>query len=334
MKNKVKEEVSLFNKLKWFFYDLGVRIFHSHKKSNTIIKPSSIKRNQTIFLFFFLLLPTIQFIIFYFGVNFNSILLAFQKAPEGVLTFAGFENFSTVLADIFANGKLFISIKNSFIQFVIGMFIGTPLHVTVAYAIFKKIPFSGFFKIMLFMPSMISSMVFVLCGQYLINYGFPQIFGNPDLFLLDRYADSGFWTVLVFAFWHGFAGGLIVYLGAMSSISVDVIEYGKLEPLSSMRELWSIVIPLIFPTITTYIVVGLAGFFTNQGMYFSFFGAATGPMKYDTLGYVFFTKIASSEATIADYPYAAAGGLLFTLIVAPVTITTKSLLEKYGPSEE
>jgi hypothetical protein len=49
---------------------------------------------------------------------------------------------------------------------------------------------------------------------------------------------------------------------------------------------------------------------------------------------VFFTRIAKSSATIADYPYAAAGGLLFTLVVAPITIVTKSLLEKYGPSED
>ena len=152
--------------------------------------------------------------------------------------------------------------------------------------------------------------------------------------MLDKYTDAAFWTVLIYSFWHGFAGGLIIYLGAMSSISVDVIEYGKLEPLSSLRELWSIVIPLIFPTITTYIVVSIAGFFTNQGAYFSFFGSAAGPMKYDTLGYVFFTKIARDSATVADYPYASAGGLLFTLIIAPITITVKSLLEKYGPSEE
>lgn len=333
MKSKIKQENNVFNRLKWAIYDLNVRIFHRNR-TESITKPNTIKRRQNIFLFLFLILPTIQFIIFYFGVNFNSILLAFQKAPDGVLVFAGFENFSIVFSDIFLNGNLSNAIKNSTIQFLISMLLGTPLHVIVAYAIFKKIPFSGFFKIMLFMPSMISSMVFVLCAETLIDYGFPVIFGDPSLHLLDPYKESGFWTPLIYGFWHGFAGGLIIYLGAMSSISVDVIEYGKLEPLSSMRELWSIVIPLIFPTITTYIVVGLAGFFTAQGSYFSFYGAASVPMKYDTLGYVFFTKIARSEATVADYPYAAAGGLLFTLMVAPVTITAKTLLEKYGPSED
>ncbi len=334
MRTKGKKEGNFFSRFKWAIYDLNVKIFYKNRKEKPVKGKNTMKKRQNIFLFLFLLIPTVQFLIFYFGVNINSILLAFQKSENGVLVFAGLENFGQVLSDIFVNGALLNSVKNSTIQFALGMFIGTPLHIMVAYAVFKKIPFSGFFKIMLFMPNMISSMVFVICGKHLIQDGFPIVFGDPEMFLLNKYADSSFWTVLLFSFWLGFAGGLVVYLGAMSSISTDVMEYGKLEKLSSIRELWSIVVPLIFPTITTYIVVSIAGFFTNQGLFFSFFGAASGPMKYDTLGYVFFTKVAQQDATVADYPYAAAGGLLFTLLVAPITILTKSLLEKYGPSEE
>lgn len=335
MKTKIQKERNFISRIRWAIYDIKQKLFYKNRKDNNKeVKGNTIKRSQTIFLILLLILPTIQFLIFYFGVNFNSILLAFQKVEDGKLVFAGFDNFKEVIGDIFVNGRLLVSVKNSAIQFFINMFIGTPLHIIVAYAVFKKIPLSGFFKIMLFMPNMISSMVFVICGTYLIQDGFPLIFNNPELFLLDKYTTSGFWTVFIFGFWLGFAGGLIVYLSAMSSISVDVIEYGKLENMSSVRELWSIVVPLIFPTITTYIVVGLAGFFTNQGMFFSFYGSAPASRPYDTLGYVFFTKIAKSDATIADYPYAAAGGLLFTLIVAPITIITKSLLEKYGPSED
>ena len=76
-------------------------------------------------------------------------------------------------------------------------------------------------------------------------------------------------------------------------------------------------------------------FFINQGYFFAFFGGnANQYTSYDTLGYVFFTKVAGDEATYSQYTYAAAGGILFTLIVAPITVMTKSLLEKYGPSED
>ena len=35
---------------------------------------------------------------------------------------------------------------------------------------------------------------------------------------------------------------------------------------------------------------------------------------------------------MADYPYAAAMGIVFTLVATPITLGTKYLLEKFGPS--
>lgn len=290
----------------------------------------SIKRSQGIFLFFFLLFPTIQFIVFYFGVNFNSILMSFQTdLGETTQRFVGFENYKQVLEDIFVNGRWLPVINNSLYQYLIGFVCGMPVHVIVAYAIFKKIPCSGFFKIMLFLPTMITSMVFVICGRLIITEGFQSIFGDLSLNLLDNEQMKGFWTVLLFGYWHGFAGGLIIYLGAMGSISKDVMEYDKLEQLSSIKELWYIVIPLIFPTITTYIVVGLSAFFTNYGHFFSFYKDQL-LEPYQTFGYSFFVM---AQKGWDKYPYAAAAGLLFSIFLAPITLTVKYLLEKFGPSE-
>lgn len=292
------------------------------------------KKREPIFLFFFLLIPIVQFLVFYVGVNFNSILLAFQKFDGEKTVFAGLNNFKLVLNDIFVNKTLNTAIINSLIQFLITLFIALPMQIIVAYAIFKKIIGSGFFKIMLFMPSMISGIVFVICARVLITNGMPVLFGDPSMNLLDPYKSSSFWTVLLFGFWFDFAGGLIIYLSAMSSIPKDVLEYGKLEKMSSLQELWHVVIPSIFPTIITYIIISFTVFFAGYGHFFSFFGEGQDGMLYDTLGLTFFLKVARSQATQNDMSYAAAGGILFTLVIAPITILVKTLLEKYGPSED
>ncbi len=329
----------IFNKIKWFFYDLNVKLFGRKRKK--IKSLSSKNKSQTIFLITLLAFPLIQFAVFYFGVNFNSILLAFQKYENGSYIFAGFENFSKVFDNIFVNASLVTAIKNSTIQFLLGLIIGMPIQIMVAYAVYKKVPFSGFLKIMLFLPQMISAMVFVNCAEYLLKYGLPQIFPSlTNVNLLDTSTQSSFTTVLIFGFWMTFAGGLVVYLGAMSSIPQEIMEYGELERLSSIKELWYIVVPMIFPTITTYVVVAFAGFFTNQGFFFSFFGGDAGAEStyYDTLGYVFFVKVAGdgkgTQSTLQYYPYAAASGLLFTILCTPLTVGVKTLLEKFGPKEE
>ena len=299
---------------------------------------ATMKARQTVFLCLFLFLPMAQFIVFYFGVNLRSILLAFQTydLAETTFKFTGFENFGNVIADFFVNKSLLPALKNSLYMFLLNI-VSIPLHVVVAYAIFRKIPCSNIFKVILFVPNIVSSVVFIICTRELLTKGIPVLFNDASIELLNPYTETSFYTVLWFGFWLGFAGGLVVFLSSMASMPYDVIEYDKLENMNSLQELIYVVIPLIFPTITTYIVVGLAGFFVNYGHLFSFFGASNENKLYDTVGLVFFVRIIKAD-TGSDvqmmYPYAAAGGLIFTAITAPITILTKTLLEKYGPSED
>ncbi len=296
----------------------------------------SVKRHQNLFLILLLAYPVIQFCIFYIGTNFNSILLSLQKydIDTGKYYLWGFGNFKEVILDIFSTGKLVIAIKNSSILFAVNTFIALPLHVYVAYCVWKKTMFSGFFKIVLFMPSMISSTVFALIVKFILRDGIPDLFNDPTIQLLTTFDNTAFKTILVYDLWLGFASGMVVFLSALSSISEDVIEYSKLENLSTTKELWHIVIPGIFPTITTYLLVSMAGFFTNYGSYFTFFGEG-GRGSGETLGFYFFVKLLdSSKVSFGDFPYASAGGLLFTAVIAPLTLLVKWLMEKYGPSED
>lgn len=337
--NKNNDKMSLSSRIKWALYDLKVKIFGG-RKTQKVGKMNSKKREEKIFLFFFLLLPIVQFLIFYVGVAGNTLKLAFEAFDTQTREyyFAGFKTFGEVIKSIFVTGKLVVSIKNSAIQFLVGLLIGMPLQITVAYVVFKEVPFSGLYKVLLFMPNVISSLVFVTCARSIIVQGFPVLFHNPDLRLLNTLESSSFYTVLIFGLWMNFAGGLIIYLSAMCSISKDIMEYGQLENMSSLKEFWYVVLPSIFPTVVTYIVVAIAAFFTNYGHFYSFYGGDGGGEKiFSTLGYYFFVKVAGGTYTIPDpldYPFVSAAGIMFTVIVAPVTLLTKHLLEKYGPSED
>ena len=95
-----------------------------------------------------------------------------------------------------------------------------------------------------------------------------------------------------------------------------------------------IVVPLISPTITVFIITSVVGFFTNQAGLYGIYGNGAYESMY-TYGYFIFVKIVGQDnATLANYPYASAAGLVFTLIAAPVTLVVKYLLEKFTPSVE
>ena len=125
---------------------------------------------------------------------------------------------------------------------------------------------------------------------------------------------------------------LILYSGAMSGIEQSVLEYGELEGISMFQEFWHVCIPLIFNTITVFLVTGVAGIFTNQLALFNFFGEGA-RADINTLGYFFYVKVISQTATDADYVYASTAGILFSIIATPITLLAKYLLEKFGPSE-
>ena len=336
----MKEKSSNNGGIKRFFYDIKVKLFGNLNK-NKKHRPYNRKAGQTLFLFLFLLFPIAQFLIFYVGVAGSTLKLAFQVYNVDTQTYSfSFDTFKNVFADFFINGNMATMIKNSAIQFLVGFVIGMPLQIMVAYVVFKKVALSNVYKVILFLPNIISSLVFVVCAREIIVKGFPVLFNNKSLRLLNTFNKSSFYSVLVFGTWMNFAGGLIIYLSAMCSISKDILEYGQLEKMSSFQEFWHVVLPSIFPTIVTYIIVAIAAFFTNYGHFYSFYGGeGSAKAPYTSLGLYFFIQVAGGENTPmstlrANYPYVSASGIMFTLIVAPITFLTKYLLEKYGPSED
>jgi len=51
------------------------------------------------------------------------------------------------------------------------------------------------------------------------------------------------------------------------------------------------------------------------------------------MGYFLFTRVIGDNSSVASYPYAAALGLLITVIATPLTFLLKYLLERFGPTE-
>lgn len=321
--------------LKNCFYDLSVKIHAKREKKDGSLKKS--KRAQTIFLFVILFYPILHVCVFYIGVNLNSIVLAFQKydSQTNIFSFTGFENFQRFFLAFKYETLMLTSLKNSILVYVCMLVIFFPLNILFSFFIYKKLPLAGFFKIVLFLPQIISSIVITLMFKYFVENGIPwvveQFTGVRPLSLLAN-VDTRIPTLIFYGMWAGFGGSIILYTGSMSRVPQSVIEYAQIDGISIWKEFWHITVPLIYPTIVTFLVVGIAGFFTSQMSAYNFYGGQA-PGNISTLGYFFFIKVVGAPS-MADYPYASATGLLFTLCAAPVTLLVKTLLEKFGPNTE
>lgn len=299
---------------------------------------SKSKRQQNIFYFCMMVLPLLQFFIFYICVNFNSVLLAFREYDydTGRYIFTGFDNFRQFFVDLKDVVYLKAAIKNSFIVFAFVLVVGISLSLIFSYYLYKKSLFSGVFKVTLYLPTIVASITLVTMFKYFAERAYPeiclQLFGKEAEGLLANY-DTTFWTILFYTIWAGFGTQILMFSGAMNGISDSIIEAAKLDGASAFKEFWYIVIPMIWPTLTTFIIITVAGIFTNQMNLFSFYGTAAEYRLY-TFGYYLYRAVKSTNTTVAEYPYLSAVGILLTIVSVPLVYAVKFLLEKFGPNRE
>ena len=296
---------------------------------------SSARRNDLIFVLLMILWPVLQFVIFYVVVNLNSFALSFEHidALTGKTTYT-FENFRRVFS-MFASGEMFRLIGMSVLTWFITLIAGTTLGLLFSYFIYKKLPLSGFFRVVLFMPSIISAIVMVVMFRFFVEQAIPDILNDwfhVRIAGLIENPKTRFGTIMFYNIWVGFGTSVLMYSNKMSTIDPEIMEAARMDGATGIKEFWYVTLPMVYPTLSVFLVTGIAGIFTNQMNLYSFFGNYA-PDGLQTFGYYVYTatKKATSEA---EYPIIAAMSFIVSCVAIPITLVVRFLLNKYGPSED
>lgn len=296
------------------------------------------RRSKNIFVWSILAYPLLLFVIFYIGVNFNSLIMAFRKFDfDGSVSFAGFSNFAEFFTSVAEDGSLLnFSLINSLKMYFINLIICMPLYIFFSYLLFKKFLFHKGIRAIVLIPQVVSTFVITLLFQKFVNGVLPALFGAfgvedfPVLLTDPKYS---FGTTLFYMIWISFSVSLIVYPNAMNEIPGEVMESAEIDGTNGMfQELYYMILPLIFPTLSTFLITGFAGILTATGPILEFYMYSAMPEVYN-MGYYFLVKVMKGSETF-DYPVLAAGGLVMTLVMAPLTNLLKFFLDKVGPTVE
>lgn len=295
------------------------------QKRNNILK-------KYLFIFSIIGFQMLIFVVFYIIVNFNSILMAFQLKTKET-TIWTFDNFTRMYEEFFGSKdktELILALTNTFKFFVLGL-IMFPVGFITSYFMYKKILGHSVYRLVFFIPSILSSIVWSTIYKEMVSVEGPIVkvlmwltsSDEPMLLLADpQYALR---TVMGYSIWMGIAGNFILYGGAMSRIPVDVIEAGQLDGIGWLREMVQIIIPLIFPTMGTLLLLQLTGIFTASGNILFLTGGA---FDTTTISYFIFQSVYKVPETSNKYNYASAVGLVFTMLTLPIVFVTRWLLNK------
>lgn len=325
-------------------------------KKNTLTK-KTLKRSTKRLIFYVTMVtvPMILFFLFYFYVNFDAFAMAFkefelvQTTVNGNVTFkevqkfVGFKHFKFIIEECIMGSEAFgRSILYGFYIYLFNTIICTTMGLLLSYYIYKKYLFASFFRLILFLPSIISSVVLALLFKYIVNDVYEGLVDGAIGFMRYNTPEKAkFGMLLFYNVWTGFGSGVLVYTSTMSGINDSVVESAQLDGVSPIGEFIHITMPMIFSTFTTFIVTGLAGVLTNGAHLYTFYEQAAGDIA--TLGYIIYVQTlgasmykgyapASMNVPPMSYPELTALGLMITAVTLPLVLGTKKLLEKFGPT--
>ena len=300
------------------------------------------KLNRTtrkyIFIAELIIIPVINFIIFWVYVNFDTILLTFKRfdVPTASYVWRGFDGYISVFKSMILGGDPgeFNAFVNSFRAILINVII-LPVTFVISYSFYKKIRFRKFFQVVFFLPNIISLVVLCMMVRHMFSSDFgpialiiEKITGHPTDWL--GYNSDKMWGIItVFCIWAGLGGNTIILCGAMQRIPEDIIEAARLDGIGFLREAWSIVLPLVMPTVGVFMigVVTSPLSFTLQPMLI-----AVNPgidNKFMTIGWYIFTSVDTGGS--GNMIQAATIGMMFSMLLLPVIIAVRIIVKKFTP---
>lgn len=302
------------------------------QKTGTMTK---LRKKQLVFIWGMMLLPLLQWLIFFAYVNVDSVLMAFQfkDSVSGEIIFS-FNNFRRFFSEATQLEWFKICVGNSLKAGLNDLFL-SAISLFCAYWFYKKMPGRGVFRFIFYLPSIISIVIYTTVFKYMFNMSFgpvnillqdvfelsknelPQWFGDKDL---------SFSLVLFYCIWVGLGYNVLILGGAMENISPDVMEYSRMEGVGPWRELFQIVVPMMWPTIAVCFLSAVTIIFTLF-VQVDLLTKGGPDGSSETIGY----KINSLIRSGYHY-WGACVGIGFTVIATPIIVLVKKGTDKASES--
>lgn len=305
--------------------------------------PKAFRKSKYIFVYLMVSLAVVNFIVFYVVVNFNSIMMAFREFKGydenyNEMFVYSFGNFARMFKEFsLPNSEIGIAVKNTLKYFATNVFLMIPVSYLVSYLLFKQIKGYKIFRVIFFLPAIISAVVYVTVFKNMIQTFGPlytvldSLFGYELPPLLGD-ATTATPTIIAYTVWTGLGINMILYQGAMKRVPTEVLEACRIDGGNWAHELFHIITPMVWPTVSMTVILAFTGIFNSTGpiLLFSEAGMIAGANETTTIAFFIFQKTQSGGAL--EYP--AAIGIFFTMISIPIVIVIRAICKRLDPEVE
>ena len=294
-----------------------------------IKRKNAFKRSQLIFIWGWLALPIIKWIIFYWGTNFSSFANAFQDPVSKQFSMINFKLAweSMWVSDSFDSLK--VGFENTLKYFLTNNLIKLPIQLITCYFLYKQIKGYKVYRFILYLPAILPGVAMaavfkemVVSGGVLDAMGF-NIPSNGLLGMPETTTN----TILAYTVWTGICGNMLLYCGAMHRIPIEVLEAARIDGIGPWREFTSLILPMIWPTLSTCLVLACCDFLSTSGPIL-LLASDSYSLRSTTISYWIWSKVyAGGVQGAGQYNLVSAAGLILTAISVPLVLLIRKTFD-------
>lgn len=256
---------------------------------------------------------------FYFWPILATVMNSFASFdPFGGRTFAGWENFRTLLGDSFIPR----SVLNTAVYTAI-VLLGIPIAVGVASLMTQKgLRFSRFYQVLFFLPAVSMPVAVALVWRMIFNQEFGVVNWALSLIGVEGpyWITAPWWALLavsIVGLWSSLPLAVIILSAGLQGIPRELYEAAQLDGAGVMRQFRSVTVPLLTPSIFFLTIITAINGFQLFDLLFAMMGQAN-PAMADTqsLVYLFYSEAFRQN----DQGYASVIALLILAIIGLFTL--------------
>ena len=275
----------------------------------------------------FLLIPVTLLLLFSYYPAMRMVYLSFTSW-DGVslnISFVGLKNYF----GIFTTPKLYTPFLHNGILFVTGL-VQVALAFYFSIVLNSAIKARNLFRTFLFMPYVINSVAIAFIFNFFFAYqGVLNTFLNSigiSQLALDWLGDAKVvnWVMGFIGLWKYTGFMMIIFLGALQSISNDLYEASDIDGAKPYQQLLYITLPSIKSIITLILFLNLNGVISAFEFPFIMYPKGSPFGMADT----FMVTTVYTAFRYSDFGLASAMGVILVIIVAVMTFAQNKILPK------
>lgn len=262
---------------------------------------------------------------------------------SGAVSFAGLDNYRTILLDPQWSESFWNAMGNNLKFFVIHMLVQNPISLVLAALLsLRGLKGAGTYRTLIFLPTLLSVVIIGFTWQLILSplWGVAErllgVFGLQHLFApWLGMEETALTTLSLVSVWQFVGIPMMLIYAALIAIPDDIIEAASAEGATAWRIFWEIRLPLILPTLGLVTILTFVGNFNAFDLIYAVKGALAGPnYSTDLLGTLFYRTFFGYQSQVGSATMGAAVATVMFLVilcgVGAYTVLVQRRLHRYA----